>query len=299
MESISAQSLPLHRPVILDKNKTLREAALAMERNQVGSVLVSDGHGILKGVFTDRDLALALGLEKVKSSDHLSEATQAPLIYVSENATLPEVVGVMKQYGIRRVPVVRIQSNGRQRCLGVISLDDLVRNNHITIKEEAEILKSQLKAPKSILSQTHVKNIFHAQDQKEESLRLFLKKIEKETGLDPILAKSLTGHVLSIVFRCISAQASKSILSQLPYELQVQLISEIGPVDTSITVKSFLNQIKKRYHLDDEGAHELLFNFWRGLESSLSKGEIVKLKKQLPKEMLALFTEAKKRQTAN
>ena len=223
MEVRSVQSLPLRRPVVLKNSNTLRDAARAMQHNEVGCVLISDQHGVLKGVMTDRDLAMALGSERVRSSSRLSQATEMPLIYVSENATTAEVIAVMKQFAIRRVPVVRIHKNGRQRCLGMITLDDLVRGGHISIEEESEILNSQLKAPKDIVSRSRVKNIFRNQDQREASLYVFLKKIENGTGLDAISAKSLTVHVLSVLFRCLSSKSSKSILSQLPYELQAKM----------------------------------------------------------------------------
>jgi IMP dehydrogenase len=290
MNTTSAQSLPLHRPVILGKNNTLKEAAQAMEHNHVGSVIVTDGRGVLKGLFTDRDLGIALGLENVRPSDKLGKSTQTPLIYVSENATLPEIIGVMKHYGIRRVPVVRVQTNGRQRCLGIVTLDDLVRDKLITIQDENEILKSQLKKPKQLTPGGRVKNMFHSQDHKEHSLHLFLKNIEMETGLKGVEAKSLTVHVLTAIFHRIPAKASKNLLSQLPYELQVQLMSEIGPGDRAVTAKGFFSQIQKRYKKDAEEAAEILHNFWQGLEDSISAGEMRILSRQLPKEMMALFS---------
>lgn len=289
MEVRSVQSLMLRRPVVLKNNNTLRDAARAMQHNEVGCVLISDLHGVLTGIMTDRDLAIALGSERVRTSNRLSQATEMPLIYVSENSTTAEVIAVMKQFAIRRVPVVRIQKNGRQRCLGMITLDDLVRGGHISIEEESEILNSQLKAPKDVVSRSRVKSIFHNQDQREASLYLFLKKIESGTGLDAVSAKSLTVHVLSVLFRGLSSKSSKNLLSQLPYELQVQLMSEVGGVDRTITAKSFLKQFQKRYKMDDEGALELLHNFWASLGEALSVGEIEKIHRQLPRDMASLF----------
>lgn len=292
MEPISAQSLPLHRPVILNKSDTVKQAALAMEHNQVGSVLVSDGRGVLRGLLTDRDLALALGRETVQTSTPLEKATHTPLLYVNEDATLNDVIRLMGQFGVRRVPVIKLLSNGRQKCLGIITLDDLIKNNLITLKEEMQILRNQLKVPKELIARSHVKNIFHAQDHKEQSFHLFLKSMEAATGLDRPSARTFTIHIFGVLLSRIPPKAGKSLISQLPYELQMQLISSI-PVaaDRSITAKSLLSQIQKRYKVDSAGAVHLVRGFWKGLESSLSEGELRTLLKQVPKDLAALFRE--------
>jgi IMP dehydrogenase len=294
MEPVSVQSLPLHRPVILNKSNTLKQAARAMEHNQVGSVLVSDGRGVLRGLFTDRDLALALGLENVQTSTPLATATHTPLLYVSEDASLSDVTRLMGQFGVRRVPVVKLLSNGRQKCIGIITLDDLIKNNLITMKEEIQILRNQLKTPKELMARSHMKNIFHSQDHKEQSFHLFLKNIEVATGLNRPSAKSFTIHVLDTLLRRIPLKARKSLVSQLPYELQMQLIpnAPVGALeDRSITAKGLLGQIKKRYKVDSEGAAHLLHGFWQGLEKSVSEGELKTLLRQVPKEFTFLFME--------
>lgn len=289
MNPVSVQSLPLHRPVILKKNDTLKQAAQAMRHNAVGSVLVSDGKGVLRGLFTDRDLALALGLEKNRTSASLGSSTTTSLIYVSENATLPEVIAVMKKYGIRRVPVVKSLHSGRQRCLGIITLDDLVRNNLITLKEEQEILNKQLKTPQAPRERNRARNIFRVQDQRNQSLHLFLKNIERETGMNATDAKSLSVHVLSYLCRRLPAKAGHNLISQLPYEIQVQLESDITPADRAATGGGLVRQLQKRYKVDEETALALLQGFWTGLESSVSVGEMRNLSRQLPKDLGTVF----------
>lgn len=289
MNPVNVLSLPLHRPVILKKNDTLKQAAQAMRHNEVGSVLVSDGKGVLRGLFTDRDLALALGLEKNRPSASLGKSTQTPLIYVSENATLPEVIAVMQRYGIRRVPVVKSTHGGRQRCLGIISLDDLVRDNLISLEDEKTILRNQLKTARPARTRGRVKNIFRVQDQRNQSLHLFLKNIERETAMNPADAKSLSVHMLGFICRRLPAKAGHNLVSQLPFELQVQLTSEISPAERSATAKSLNKQIQKRYHVDEETAGALMQGFWTGLESSISAGEIRILSRQLPKDLMDIF----------
>ncbi len=291
MKDIGVQSLPLHKPIILEKSHTLKEAALAMKRNSVGSVLVSDGEGSLKGIFTDRDLALSLALGNQAPTALLEDATQGRLVYVTDNATLKDVVNTMIKHAIRRVPVVHLRANGKQRCLGVISLDDLVKEKLIDLSEEAKILKSQLPSPREKLGKGRIKSIFHSQGRKEQSYYTFLKTVESQTTLKKGQAQNLVDQVLPLILRRLPEKAGQNFLSQLPHEIQMQMSSYISPSDRSVTGKLVLSQMKKAFHVDEDEAQFLLSGFWRSLENSISSGEMRNLGRELPKDFMNLFTE--------
>lgn len=289
MKDLSVNSLPLHKPVILEKSHTLKQAAQAMKNNQVGSILVSDGRGILKGIFTDRDLALALAIENIPTTSSLEKATRNRLVYVTDNATLKDVVSTMRQYAIRRVPVVHMRSNGRQRCLGIISLDDLVKERLIDSSEESAILKSQLVTPKERIGRGRMRSIFHAQGSKEHSFHTFIKNIEKNTGLNHTKSQTLAIDTLTLLLKRVPSKAGKNLLSQLPYELQMQLLPYISSADRSVSGDLLLSHVQKRFRTDEDGARDLLGGFWEGLRSSLSPGEIRSLSRELPRDLTGLF----------
>lgn len=289
MKTVSVRSLPLHSPVILKNEKSLREAALAMERNQVSSVLISDGHGSFRGVFTDRDLALTLALKNMTSSVPLSEVAPQSLLYVTETATLEDVIDLMKKNFIRRVPVVHDRPNGKQICLGIISLDDLIKEGLIDRKDEQRILKSQLNGNKERQGRGRVRNALHSQAHKEQSIALFVKTVSDYTNLSREKSRELIRDSLTLILRRLTVKSGKSLLAQLPYTLQMELIHEVGPVDRTIDGALLLEQIQKAFKVKSPQARALLQSFWRALGQAISAGEIKKLQRDLPKDMAFLY----------
>lgn len=290
MKTLNVQSLPLHKPIILKKDKSLRQAALAMNRNNVGSVIVSDGHGSLRGLFTDRDLALALALKNMRASVPLSDITEHPLIYVNETASLETVVALMKKHSIRRIPVVHLRHNGRQTCLGIITLDDLIKEGLIDKKDEIQILRSQLRSSKEKYTGSKIKSIFHTQGQREHSMFSFLKIISDSTNLSREKSQKLMRQTLTLILRRVPQKSGSNLLSQLPYELQMLLLNEISPADRSVTAKSILEQTQKRLKVTPSQARALLQSFWRALAQTVSAGEIRKIERDLPREITELLS---------
>jgi CBS domain-containing protein len=102
--------------------ESVASIALRMQEHNVGTVVIVEG-GRPIGIVTDRDLALALGAQNI--------ALQAPVrsAMTSHVRTIPEDAGIftatkyMRDYEVRRLPVV----NGEGRLVGVVSLDDLLR----------------------------------------------------------------------------------------------------------------------------------------------------------------------------
>ena len=97
------------------------EAAQRMARTDIGDVLVVDSGGVLRGIVTDRDIAIRVVAEgqdprKIRVGDVMS-----PAVSVGPNANVEEAMAVMRQHDIRRIPVV--DTTGRP--IGVISLGDL------------------------------------------------------------------------------------------------------------------------------------------------------------------------------
>ena len=291
MKDIGVQSLPLHKPIILKKDNTLKEAARAMKSNNVGSVLVSDGQGVLKGLITDRDLALSLALENHQATEKLEAATHERLIYVNETSTLKDVVNIMIKYSIRRVPVIHMRSNGRHRCLGIISLDDLVKNKLIDLTEEARILQAQIKIPREKMGMGRARSLFHSQGRKHHSYHTFMKNMELQTTLNKAKAQLLTNQALMMILKRIPPKSGQNLLAQLPHELQMQMLAYISPADRTVSSKMIISNIKKSLHVSENEAKFLLGRFWVALENSLSSGEMKILGRELPKDFAKVFTE--------
>ena len=100
---------------------TLVDAAKRMANADIGDVLVVGPSGSLRGIVTDRDIALRVVAEgqdprNVRVGDVMSSA-----VSVSPTATVDEATTLMRQHDIRRVPVV--DASGRP--VGIVSLGDV------------------------------------------------------------------------------------------------------------------------------------------------------------------------------
>jgi CBS domain-containing protein len=107
-------------PESVQATSTLRDAAMVMDRANIGSVIVTDGSTIA-GIVTDRDIALrgaGAGLDPTTTSVRTA-MTPSP-ITVEPTASVQEAIDVMRAHDVRRVPVVE---GGRP--IGVVSLGDL------------------------------------------------------------------------------------------------------------------------------------------------------------------------------
>jgi CBS domain-containing protein len=99
-----------------------QEAARKMRDTGVGSLVVSEADRPL-GVLTDRDLVLrvlARGLDPAIVP--VREAMSRMPIYVSHRREVSEVLELMREHAVRRVPVV----DDDQALVGVVALDDVI-----------------------------------------------------------------------------------------------------------------------------------------------------------------------------
>ena len=113
-------------PVTMDSERTVREAAVAMDRSGVGCVLVTtkkDDHDKVIGIVTERDLVRrALTREGGASELRVKNIMSSPLIVVDPAATIEEAASIMERSRVRRLPVV-----DKGELLGVVTVSDLAK----------------------------------------------------------------------------------------------------------------------------------------------------------------------------
>lgn len=135
------------KAIVLHETDSAYSAARAMKENNVGCVLVCDGSGCLKGLVTDRDIVVRAvcedwDLHKVKLNSFMTRDVAA--LTVDKN--LSDVVWMMKGLGVRRVPIV--SENGKP--LRVISIDDLLIDDRVKLKDLKEIVRKELNHPERL-----------------------------------------------------------------------------------------------------------------------------------------------------
>ena len=100
-------------------------AARLMRQYNIGAVPVCDEKGKLRGMITDRDIAVrCIALDKNAAETRIADIMTRGAITIDERAHVSEAARLMAEAQIRRLPVCR---NGE--LVGMLSLGDLARNS--------------------------------------------------------------------------------------------------------------------------------------------------------------------------
>ena len=101
---------------------TLNCAAKAMRDHAIGCVPIVDRHGVLVGILTDRDIALAAyEIGEALWRLRIDASMHRPVHSCRADDDIDVAARMMREHRVRRLPVV--DSAGKP--LGMISLDDL------------------------------------------------------------------------------------------------------------------------------------------------------------------------------
>jgi CBS domain-containing protein len=108
-------------PETVTEKDSVRDAAQIMKKRDTGIVPVVNGKKII-GLITDRDIVVRLIAEgKDASSARVNDVMTKNVRSVKEDASVDEVLRVMKGAEVRRVPVV----NRNDEIVGIVSIGDL------------------------------------------------------------------------------------------------------------------------------------------------------------------------------
>jgi CBS domain-containing protein len=112
------------RPVAIEEEASVVEAARAMRDGSFGSVIVvKEPGGAVCGMVTDRDIAVRVVAEGVDPSKvRLADICEGEVVTVGLDEPADNVAKLMRDKANRRVPVL----DGGQ-LVGVVSLGDLAR----------------------------------------------------------------------------------------------------------------------------------------------------------------------------
>ena len=111
------------RLVTVRPGASVREAAIAMHRANVGSVLVVDEEMRLLGIFTERDLVRVVATG-IPLDTPVERVMTTKLVTASPDESIAMVASKMIEHGIRHIPVV--DESGR--LVGIISIRDVLRH---------------------------------------------------------------------------------------------------------------------------------------------------------------------------
>ncbi|HSH87203.1 MAG: CBS domain-containing protein [Methylophilus sp.] len=117
--------------IVTSPDHTLRAVAKIMMEHDLGILPICE-NGELIGMLSDRDITIravarGLSLDNTKVSQLLGTEAR----YVFDDQTIEEAAADMKQFQVRRLPVL----DRENRLVGIISLADIVLNDQSTATE--------------------------------------------------------------------------------------------------------------------------------------------------------------------
>jgi CBS domain-containing protein len=130
--------------VTIGAQASLVEAAQIMRKDHVGMLVVTepapDGHDSrVLGVLTDRDIVTAV-VAKSANPDTLKveDVMARNPIMVSDRHNLDHALRLMRETGVRRVPVL----GNRDELVGVLSLDDVLEALATELGDVSQAIRS-------------------------------------------------------------------------------------------------------------------------------------------------------------
>jgi CBS domain-containing protein len=111
-------------PRTVSPQETIHGAAQLMEEHGVGSLVVVDEQTRPVGMLTDRDIVIAVaGKGRDARTTPVSRVMSKPVVTVTGGAPVGVAIRFMRQYSVRRIPIVDSQSG---RLKGILTTDDVI-----------------------------------------------------------------------------------------------------------------------------------------------------------------------------
>jgi signal-transduction protein with cAMP-binding, CBS, and nucleotidyltransferase domain len=109
-------------PVTAGPNDTIASVTLAMQKHNVGSVIIVENQ-IPVGIVTDRDLAVTMGVQGNSPQTPIQNVMTTNVRTIQVDADIFTAVTYMRHYGVRRLPLI----DRKGRVAGMVSMDDVMR----------------------------------------------------------------------------------------------------------------------------------------------------------------------------
>jgi CBS domain-containing protein/uncharacterized protein (DUF2267 family) len=297
---MSLERFRRERLVVLSPRATAYEAGRAMADNAVGAVLVGEEQRIV-GVVTDRDLALEVVAGDLDPrGTYLRDVMSDEVVACEVTGTIEDVIRVMRERGVRRVPIVE---DGHP--VGLVTLDDLLVDSAITTGAARSIVVAQLEAaarPKEAAGRPaatepagpspaiRLRAARRRSARAENTYGRLLRAVERDTGLESRdrADRSLV-VVLGMICERLLPEEAKNFIAQLPSKLHDELEQHCGGPDRRVTTDAIVSELERQLSLERAQAHDVLCSVCDAIAESVSAGEIEAVRGQLPAAMKELF----------
>jgi CBS domain-containing protein/uncharacterized protein (DUF2267 family) len=291
----SLERYRLSRLVIQHGRTSAHDAAKAMEANHIGAVLVQD-HGELRGIVTDRDLALRVVAQGLDAGQTLLEE-----IMTRELATLPpsaieqDAAELMQNHGIRRVPLVE-----HDRVVGLVTLDDLMLAGGSELRLLIAAIRLQLEAgaarkPAGLVHPVKEATSASARehDPADDRFGRLVNIVKKFAFLESRdAAEKALEIVLAALVQRITPEEAADLIAQLPSRLHDRLVALPEGPDRRIDQTSVESALAEQLELDGEEAARVAHGVGLAIAQVVSEGELEDVRSQLPRSMHEILPSA-------
>ena len=128
-----------HEVVSVEADRSVTQAIALLASRRIGAVPVIEESAVI-GVFSERDVIYCLEREGASALDRsVRDVMTAPAITVSPGDSVLGALSLMTQRRIRHLPVLE-----RGRCVGIVSIGDLVKYRIDRIETEAEAMRAYI-----------------------------------------------------------------------------------------------------------------------------------------------------------
>lgn len=267
--------------IVLRDDTTIDSVAKTMLEQQIGCVVLMNDIHRISGIVTDRDLLKAL-VEHIKGSAKIRTIMSTRVVMATPSMSVMEVSNLMKQYGVRRIPVVATTQRHGEKCIGLISLDDLVAAQELPIEEISQIVRCQIKHRAAALPQNRL-------GPKTVALDDLYKGIAEKHKLSAKLIEASSLAIFKSATRRLHCTGAMHFIHGLPLRLQTPLLPEACGPDMQITGKSLVEMISKITQLNDQVSKKLIGDIWKAVGDVSQEDSMLHALKQLPKDLQKLF----------
>ena len=124
----------------INTNDCIADAAIAMTKNKIGSLLVEDSSGNIAGILSERDIVGGMGPHGADLHDvAVSELMTTNLIKGAPSDTVMEAMAVMTERRVRHLPVFEDDA-----FVGLVSIGDLVKCRISEVQAEADAMRQYI-----------------------------------------------------------------------------------------------------------------------------------------------------------
>jgi CBS domain-containing protein/uncharacterized protein (DUF2267 family) len=273
------------RLVALKSSTSVRDAARAIEHNNIGAVVVQD-QGSVVGIVTDRDLTIrVLGRGLDPHSTTVGEVMTKGVVSLAPTDTQASAINLMQKRNIRRIPLVE-----GNRFVGIVTLDDLLLDDAAPIDRLAAIVEAQIGEGGPAATERSPARRRSAV-RAEATYRRVINQVRADTGLGAEgQAERALDVVLGALIRRLVPGEAEDLVAQLPSLLQPSLYAlPLGP-DKLITRETIELELSRELGVEPTHAAEILARIGALVAQSVSHGQMEDVRGQLPESMRAVFS---------